>query len=143
MQLDIERQMLVKRDEIATEVIKKEQEKNALKFKEYDKQLSDQKLLIEEMKRKAEQGSMQMQGEVLELALEDILKSLYPFDTVEPVAKGVRGADVIHTIVNPLQQAPDPHDHHDRQHADAEVDPGLFGQALQLVPNRGLGRGHR
>jgi hypothetical protein len=105
MQLDIERQMLVKREEIATEVIKKEQEKNALRFKEYDKQLSDQKLLIEEMKRKSEQGSMQMQGEVLELALEDILKSLYRFDIIEPVPKGVRGADVIHTVVNPLQQA--------------------------------------
>jgi hypothetical protein len=104
MQLDIERQMLVKREEIATEVIKKEQEKNALKFKEYDKQLSDQKQLIEEMKRKAEQGSMQMQGEVQELALEDILKSLYRFDLIESVPKGVRGADVIHTIVNPLQQ---------------------------------------
>ena len=104
MLLDIERQMLVKREEIASEVIKKEQEKNALRFKEYDKQLSDQKLLIEEMKRKSEQGSMQMQGEVLELALEDILKSLYRFDIIEPVPKGVRGADVIHTIVNPLQQ---------------------------------------
>lgn len=104
MQLDIERQILEKREEIASEVIKKEQDKYALKFKEYEKQLGDQKQLIEEMKRKAEQGSMQMQGEVQELALEDILKSLYPFDRIEPVSKGLRGADVIQTIVNPLQQ---------------------------------------
>ena len=104
MQLDIERQMLVKREEIATEVIKKEQEKNALKFREYDKQLKDQKDLIEEMKRKSEQGSMQMQGEVLELALEDILKSLYPFDLIEPVMKGFKGADVIQSVMNPFQQ---------------------------------------
>ena len=53
---------------------------------------------IEEMKRKAEQGSQQSQGEVLEIALEELLKSLFPTDSIEPVAKGVRGADVIQRV---------------------------------------------
>ncbi len=56
------------------------------------------------MKRKAEQGSMQMQGEVLELALEDFLRNQYPFDIIEEVPKGTKGADVIQTVVNSLQQ---------------------------------------
>ena len=71
-----------------------------MKIKELEKQLDDQKKLAEEMKRKAEQGSMQLQGEVQELALEEILKSLFPFDVIEEVGKGVKGADVIHRVRN-------------------------------------------
>ena len=103
-QLKMEKEMLEKRDEIANEIRKRENEKNELKFKEYEKKLEDQKYLIEEMQRKAEQGSMQMQGEVQEIALEELLKKLYPFDLIEEVPKGVKGADVIETVVNSLQQ---------------------------------------
>jgi len=67
------------------------------------KQIEDNKKLAEEMKRKAEQGSMQMQGEVQEIALEELLIKTYPFDRVEEVPKGIRGADVIQTVVNNLQ----------------------------------------
>ena len=52
------------------------------------------------MKRKADQGSMQLQGEVQELALEEQLKALFPFDLIAPVSKGIRGADVIQTVRN-------------------------------------------
>jgi hypothetical protein len=80
------------------------QEKAELTIKEYKKQFEDQNKLIEEMKRKAEQGSMQMQGEIQELALEDLLRALFPFDIINEVPKGVKGADVIQTVVNGLQQ---------------------------------------
>ncbi|OIP48620.1 MAG: Caldesmon [Deltaproteobacteria bacterium CG23_combo_of_CG06-09_8_20_14_all_60_8] len=103
-QLDMEKQLLEKQAEIEARARKSEQERLELRFKEYEKQLVDQKKLIEEMKRKAEQGSMQMQGEVQEIALEELLVSLFPFDGIAEVAKGVRGADVIQTVVNPLQQ---------------------------------------
>ncbi|HEY0088615.1 MAG TPA: DUF2130 domain-containing protein, partial [Candidatus Lokiarchaeia archaeon] len=103
-QLKMEKELLEKREEIINETKKKENEKNELKFKEYEKKLEDQKRLIEEMQRKAEQGSTQIQGEVQEIALEDLLKKLYPFDLVEEVLKGVKGADVIQTVVNSLQQ---------------------------------------
>ena len=73
-----------------------------LKIKELEKQLEDQKKLAEEMKRKAEQGSMQLQGEVQELALEEILKSLFPIDLISEVGKGIRGADVIQTVRNKI-----------------------------------------
>ena len=54
---------------------------------------------IESLKKKAEQGSQQLQGEVQERALEQKLKERFPADTIEPVAKGVRGADVAQTVV--------------------------------------------
>ncbi len=88
-----------------TDVIKKQEaERNALAFKEYEKKLEDQKKLIDEMQRKAEQGSMQLQGEVQELALEELLRSAFPFDTIEEVAKGVRGADCLQVVRNNFAQ---------------------------------------
>src|SRR5207248_1968072 len=71
---------------------------NEMKFQEFEKQLTDQKKLIEEMKRKAEQGSMQLQGEVQELAIEEWLRTNFPFDTIIEIKKGARGADCRHII---------------------------------------------
>src|SRR6185436_14047121 len=51
-----------------------------------------------------EQGSMQLQGEVQELALEEMLKSTFPFDEIQEVGKGVRGADCIQTVRNNFGQ---------------------------------------
>jgi hypothetical protein len=70
-----------------------EQEKNELVMKELQKQLEDQKKLTEEMMRKQEQGSMQLQGEIQELAIEEWLRSNFPLDTIDEVKKGARGAD--------------------------------------------------
>jgi hypothetical protein len=75
-------------------------EENALKIDELKKKLEDQTALAEEMKRKAEQGSMQLQGEVQELAIEDILKDTFRFDVIDPVPKGINGADVIQKVRN-------------------------------------------
>ncbi|MCL2879023.1 MAG: DUF2130 domain-containing protein [Treponema sp.] len=73
-------------------------EENILKINELKKKLEDQTSLAEEMKRKAEQGSMQLQGEIQELAIEDILRDTFRFDIIEPVPKGINGADVIQRI---------------------------------------------
>jgi hypothetical protein len=75
-----------------------------LQLQELKKQLEDQKKLAEEMKRRADQGSTQLQGEVQELALEKLLLGAFPFDLVEPIAKGVRGADCTLTVRNSLGQ---------------------------------------
>ncbi|HMI01386.1 MAG TPA: DUF2130 domain-containing protein, partial [Pedobacter sp.] len=64
----------------------------------------DQKKLAEEMKRKAEQGSMQLQGEVQELILEELLRNAFPFDLITEVGKGVRGADCVHLVRNQFGQ---------------------------------------
>jgi hypothetical protein len=77
---------------------KAEEEKNELRFKELMKQLEDQKRLTEEMKRKQEQGSMQLQGEVQELAIEEWLMSKFPLDTIEEIKKGARGGDCVQIV---------------------------------------------
>ena len=104
LHLNIQKELLEKQKEIEDKARAKEKEANLLKEREYQKQLDDQKKLIDEMKRKAEQGSMQMQGEVQELALEELLSATYPFDRIEEVGKGIRGADCIQRVVNIRQQ---------------------------------------
>lgn len=103
-QLNLQKQLLEQTETITQEARKKERELQELKFAEFEKKFADQKNLIEEMKRKAEQGSMQLQGEVLELALEELLKNEFPFDVIEGVAKGVKGADIIQTVMNNYHQ---------------------------------------
>ena len=70
------------------------QEKNG-KSKEINKNK-----LIDDLKRKAEQGSMQRQGEAQELLLEEILINAFPFDIVAEVPKGKKGADCLLTVRN-------------------------------------------
>lgn len=77
---------------------KSEEDKNELRFKELQKQLEDQKKLTEEMKRKQEQGSMQLQGEVMELAIEEWLATQFPLDTIVEIKKGARGGDCVQII---------------------------------------------
>jgi len=74
------------------------QDQNELKFKEKEKQLSDLKQKLEEARQKAQQGSQQSQGEIQELAIESWLEVHFPFDTIEEIKKGARGADCIQTV---------------------------------------------
>lgn len=75
-----------------------------LKLLEKEEQMSAMQRQIEELKRRAEQGSQQLQGEVLELELETTLRARFPFDVVDPVAKGELGADVLQRVSNALGQ---------------------------------------
>ena len=59
---------------------------------------------IEELRRKAEQGSQQLQGEALEIELERMLRSRFPRDLIEPVPKGEFGGDVLHRVLGPAGQ---------------------------------------
>ena len=100
LEVEIEKRFLEKRKEIEEGAIKREQELFDLKTKEYKLQMEQQQKLIEELKRKSEQGSMQLQGESQELLLEEILKENFPFDIIEEVGKGVEGADCMQIIRN-------------------------------------------
>ena len=109
--LQLQRLLLEERSKLSEIIRKEEAEKNSLKdtenqmrLKELEKQLDDQKKLAEEMRRKSEQGSMQLQGEVQELALEELLRAAFPFDIISEVGKGVRGADCIQTVRNNFGQ---------------------------------------
>ncbi|KYJ87757.1 DUF2130 domain-containing protein [Sulfurovum riftiae] len=85
-------------DEASASKLKEIEEANALKLKEKEEQMEQLKRSLEDAKRKAEQGSMQVQGEALELAIENWLASQFPFDNIEEVKKGAFGADCVHTI---------------------------------------------
>jgi hypothetical protein len=98
LELELSRKIDAERQKIIEKASKEFEEKHQLKDAEKDKQLNDMKKQIDELKRKAEQGSQQMQGEVLELELEKSLNEEFPFDDIEPVAKGTRGGDIIQTV---------------------------------------------
>ncbi|MES2112746.1 MAG: DUF2130 domain-containing protein [Bacteroidota bacterium] len=111
LELALQRKLQEQRNELTDQIRKQETEKFSLKdtdyqlkVKELEKQLDDQKKLAEEMKRKAEQGSTQLQGEVQELILEELLRSNFPFDVIAEVGKGVRGADCVQTVRNQFGQ---------------------------------------
>lgn len=81
------------------EQAKKEAEEGLkLKVAEKDQTIAAMQKKIEELKHRAEQGSQQLQGEVQELELEELLRSKFPFDTIEPVAKGEFGGDVVQRV---------------------------------------------
>lgn len=70
-----------------------------------DLQITAMNRTIEELKRKADQGSQQIQGEALELELEALLKSKFPLDLIEPVGKGESGGDIVQRVNGSLGQA--------------------------------------
>lgn len=84
---------------------KEADEEHRLKLKEKDEQLLSMQNKIEELKRKAEQGSQQMQGEVQELELESLLGDKFPHDRIEPVPKGEFGGDILQRVQGPQGQA--------------------------------------
>jgi hypothetical protein len=77
-----------------------------LKFKVLEKEqiIASMQNQIEDLKRRAEQGSQQLQGEVQELEIESLLRTRFPRDTIQPVPKGEFGGDVLHRVVGPLGQ---------------------------------------
>jgi len=83
---------------------KEAEEELKLKVMEKDQTITAMQRQIEELKRRAEQGSQQLQGEVQELQLESLLKAKFPRDTIHPVAKGDFGGDVLQRVLGPLNQ---------------------------------------
>ena len=87
------------------EQAKKEAEEGLkLKVMEKEQTIASMQTQIEELKRRAEQGSQQLQGEVQELELEAVLRTKFPRDTIEPVPKGEFGGDALQRVIGPLGQ---------------------------------------
>jgi len=83
---------------------KEAEEELKLKVMEKEQTIASMQKQIEELKRKAEQGSQQLQGEVQELALEELLSTKFPRDIIEPVPKGEYGGDILHRVSGPFGQ---------------------------------------
>jgi len=84
------------RDEIAEENRLKDQER-AIQVEGLNKQ-------IEDLKQKLAQGSQQLQGEALEVEIEEELRRAFPADVIEPVPAGTRGADIVQKVSTPSGQ---------------------------------------
>ncbi len=90
---------------VTREQAKKEAEEGLkLKVMEKEQTIASMQTQIEELKRRAEQGSQQLQGEVQELELEALLRAKFPRDTIEPVPKGEFGGDALQRVMGPLGQ---------------------------------------
>lgn len=98
--LEVERKLAEGRAAIEEQIASRMQEQFHLKDAEKDKKLRDAMIANEQLRRKLEQGSQQTQGEVLELELEGLIRSAFPIDQIEPVPKGVTGADVVQKVIN-------------------------------------------
>jgi len=99
IELEVARKMDQERKKVEDEVAKRILDERRMKDAEKDKQINDMRRQIEDLKRRAEQGSQQAQGEVQELELEKELSQLFPVDNVQPVPKGMQGADVIQEVL--------------------------------------------
>ncbi|MBU1152485.1 DUF2130 domain-containing protein [bacterium] len=97
-ELESNRKLDTERQKIAEKVAVELEQSHRLRDAEKDKQMTDMRKQIEELKRKAEQGSQKLQGEVLELELEQLLKDDFPFDEIDSVSSGVKGADISHIV---------------------------------------------
>jgi hypothetical protein len=104
MDLTIEKRIQEGLTTVRDQARKEAEEQLKLKVMEKEQTIASMQRQIEELKRKAEQGSQQLQGEVQELALEELLSTKFPRDIIEPVPKGEHGGDILHRVSGPFGQ---------------------------------------
>ncbi len=100
-EIEMQKKLASERERLSEEIGKSEREKVNLEKMELQKQLDDTKKALEDAQRKAAQKSQQLQGEVLELEIETMLKNTFPQDEIIPVGKGVSGADICQIVKSP------------------------------------------
>jgi len=101
--VDEQRKHFTERLKTESELIaKREAERNEERVAELQKQLADARKAAEDAVRKSEQRSQQLQGEIQELAIEEFLKTTFPYDQITEVKKGQYGADVVQIVRNSI-----------------------------------------
>jgi hypothetical protein len=98
LDLEVARKVDAEKQRLEAQIRQVVGDEQTLKLKEKDKQIEDLKALVEQMRRKSEQGSQERQGEVLEQDLEAVLARAFPQDELRTVPKGRRGADVLQIV---------------------------------------------
>ena len=94
LELETQRRIDEEKKRIEENTSKRLIDEHHLRDLEKDKRISDMAKKIEELQRTTLQGSMQTQGEVAELDLEETLRRLFPTDEISEVKKGELGGDV-------------------------------------------------
>lgn len=102
LDLDFQKRLLEEREIIKSQMDGVYQKKKALEMQEKNILINQLKERIDDMKKKTDQGSMQVQGEAQELVLENLLAQKFPYDNISEVAKGASGADCVQIIRNEL-----------------------------------------
>ena len=105
LDLTIEKRVLEKQGEIHERAKAEAEGQLLLRVQEREQTILSMQKQIEELKRKSEQGSQQLQGEVQELQLEALLRANFAHDTIAPVPKGEFGGDTIQHVTTALGQA--------------------------------------
>jgi hypothetical protein len=105
LELTVEKRVQASIEDIRAKAKQESDEAARLKVAEKDQTIESMTRTIDELKRKAEQGSQQSQGEVFEVELEELLRGRFPMDAIEPVAKGELGADVIQQVNGSVGQS--------------------------------------
>jgi hypothetical protein len=98
LELNTKKAIDKERKKIELEVKQREEDAHRMKDREKDLLLEKMKEQVEDLKRKMEQGSMQVQGEVQELELRELLEDLFRYDAIEVVLTGANGADVLQVV---------------------------------------------
>ena len=101
LELTVAREIDKERTRLVTETQERLADEHRLKDAEKERQLGDMRRQIEDLKRKAEQGSQQLQGEAGEGELESLLRANFPSDEIDAIGQGVRGADVHQVVIDP------------------------------------------
>ncbi len=104
LDLTIEKRVQSSVNEVREKAKREAEEGLKLKLAEKEEQMASMQRKIEELKQKAEQGSQQLQGEVLELILEEMLRTKFPFDAIESVGKGEFGGDCLQRVNGTMGQ---------------------------------------
>lgn len=98
LELEVQRTLDAERGKLKEQAKAQADEENRLKIAEKEKVISDLQKKLEEAQRRAQQGSQQTQGEVLELDFERQLREAFPVDQISEISKGTRGADLSHEV---------------------------------------------
>ncbi|PHR60129.1 MAG: hypothetical protein COA43_07460 [Robiginitomaculum sp.] len=101
LDLTIEKRVQAEAQNIRDKAKQEQEHAYHLKLKEQEHTMTMMNKQISDLKRRAEQGSQQNQGEVLEIELEDVLRRKFPFDEILPVAKGINGGDILQKVMSP------------------------------------------
>jgi hypothetical protein len=100
-ELEMQRKLDEEKKKIEETVLKQAVEEHRFKDREKDKKISDLQKQLEDALIKTKVGSQQLQGEVLELDIETLLKDNFSNDEIAPVEKGVKGADIRQVVKSP------------------------------------------
>jgi hypothetical protein len=98
LELEVARKLTEERAKIRDEARQVALDEQSLKMADKDKLIGEMQKQIASLNQKIDHGSQQRQGEVLELDLEAQLRAAFPHDQIEPVPKGIRGADILHHV---------------------------------------------